>query len=345
MMSKALLKEKSVEIIKVIAFIVAFLILIEGVSLAFFSEKTATRFKNNKQDAYSFINEAPKTLQIVGVGNSDLYSGFSPLDLWKVYGYTSTVCASARQTISESRDMLELVFESQSPKIVIIETDMLYDHNPDTDNGLEKENKMSDFFDKMEPEHFARDAENVFSVFKFHNYWKGGKYNKVNTPYNLHGYKYNNKVNKIKRTNYMRKTEKSEPLTKYNTKQTDTLVELCRKNNSQVILITLPSVSSWNYERHNAVSRYAKEQGIPYLDLNLCYKEMGISVKTCFRDNGNHLNYQGAKASTEYIGKYIAENYSLDNLSNNTKYEGWNDSLKKFEKFRKVKEKRTNKQR
>ena len=343
-MNKFFLKEKIAQTARVIAFIIAFFVLLEAVSVTFFSENAATKYNNRKKDAYSFVNEADNTIQIVSVGNSDLYSGFSPLDLWKKYGYTSTVCAYPQQTIQESKNLLENVFVSQSPKIVIIESDMFYDHNPDTDTKPEKSNKLSDFYDRMEPEHFARDAENVFSVFKFHNYWKGRASSKKNTPYNTHGYKYNNKVCKIKKSNYMKETDKEEPLSAYNTKQADALIKLCKDNNAQVIITTFPSVTSWNYERHNAVKKYSKDRNIPYLDLNLCYKEMGINMKTCFRDKGNHLNYNGAKAVTEHIGKYISDNYSLEKLNGNSKYESWNESLIKFEKFKKMK-KRTNKQR
>ncbi len=344
-MNKDIIKEKAIEITKIIAFIIVFMLLLESLSLTVFSGKVATNYKNKFRDAYSFINEPDNTIQIVGVGNSDLYCSLSPLDLWKNYGYTSTVCGSPNQTISESQNLLEQVLETQSPKLVIIEVDMFYDHKPRKNNYVEKTGTMTDFFDGAKPEHFEQEVENTFSIFKFHNYWKGGNSNKKNTPYNAHGYKFNNKVCKLKKKNYMKTTMLSEEITSINKKKIESLISLCRSKKAEVIFVAMPSVSSWNYERHNGVKQYAKGKNIPFLDFNLCYKEMGISMKTCFRDNGNHLNYDGAKAVTEYLGKYISDNYSLENLSDNSSYESWNDSLKKFEKFRKSKEKSANKQR
>lgn len=329
------------EAVRVIAFLVIFVILLEGVSVTLFSEHTATKYNNRKRDAYSFLTEKPNSLQIVGVGNSDLYSGFSPLDLWKQFGYTSTICASPRQKIRDSRDMLEQVLETQSPGIVLIEADMFYDHNPDKVKGPEKANTWSDFFDQMDPDYFARDIENYFSVFKFHNYWKGGRQNRKHVPYHSHGYKYNNKICKLILPDYMKKTTRSEPMTRNNIRQADILIGLCKEKGADVIITVLPSVTSWNYERHNTVAQYARERGVPFYDLNLAYEEVGIDSRNAFRDNGNHLNYTGARAATAYLGRIIQKTGLLRDLRGDPAYGDWDESLRQFEAFRQSVEQKT----
>lgn len=340
MMKNAYLNGQVGGAVRVIGFMIIFVILLEGVSVTFFSENTATRFNHRKRDAYSFLTEKPNTLQIIGVGNSDLYSGFSPLDLWKQFGYTSTICASPRQTIQDSRDMLEQVFETQSPDIVLIEADMFFDHNPDKVKGPEKANTWADFFDQMNPDYLARDIENYFSVFKFHNYWKGGSRNGKHVPYQSHGYKYN-KICKLILPDYMKKTSRSEPMTRNNIKQADTLIALCKEKGADVIITVLPSVTSWNYERHNTVARYARERGVPFYDLNLEYDALGIDSRTSFRDNGNHLNYTGARAATAYLGKILEKNGRLRDLRDDPAYRDWDESLRQFEAFRQNVEQKT----
>lgn len=83
--------------------------------------------KSKLKETYSIVSEKENTIQIVCVGNSDLYSGFSPLDLWNEYGFTSTICASAQQTVEESHYFVSKLLESQKPQFIIIETDMFYD--------------------------------------------------------------------------------------------------------------------------------------------------------------------------------------------------------------------------
>lgn len=68
-----------------------------------------------------------------------------------------------------------------------------------------------------------------------------------------------------------------------------------QKNGAQLILVQVPSQTTWTYARHNAVNDYAKKNGIPFLDLDLKRKEIGFSWKTDSRDAGNHLNCYGAK--------------------------------------------------
>ena len=86
-----------------------------------------------------------------------------------------------------------------------------------------------------------------------------------------------------------------------NIQQMDKFIELCKKNNAQVLFVEMPAVASWNYERHNAVQKYADSRGIAFLDINLLYDEVGISMTNCFRDMGNHLNYYSARAVTQYM--------------------------------------------
>ena len=57
-------------------------------------------------DPYAFVPEPENTVQIACVGNSDLYSGFVPPVLWGNQGYSATVYASARQSLTKSYALL-----------------------------------------------------------------------------------------------------------------------------------------------------------------------------------------------------------------------------------------------
>ncbi|MBE6740675.1 MAG: hypothetical protein E7570_00055 [Ruminococcaceae bacterium] len=326
-----MLKEKSIEVVKLLSFVLVFFIVLQVLSVTVFTETSALKYNNNKKDAYSFINEKPQTIQIVGIGNSDVYSGYVPLEMWREYGYTSVVSASIHQTIPESQKILEMLFEKQSPELVIIETDMFYDGEPVDGKKLEKENRLNDFFDRMDPEFFNHNIENVFSIFRFHNYWQGGKDTDA-APYNSHGYRFNTRTCVLKQSDYMIETDKIDDFSNLNKQQTDELIEYCKAHGAEVMILTLPTINSWNYERHNAAQKYADERKVPYLDLNLHYEEMGINMTNCFRDEGNHLNYEGAKGVTLYLGEYIKNNYSFESLKGVENYSQWDKDLEKFDK-------------
>lgn len=270
--------------------------------------------------SYSVIDERENSIQITCVGNSNLYSAFSPLDLWNKYGYASTVCASARQTIEESRHIMKKHFEKQSPKLVIIETDMLFEHRPKKQNFCKKSNCIKDFLRRINPAFLKEDIENVFSTLKNNKF--------------THGYRYSSKVCAIRCGNYMSKTDSSEEISAQSTEQMDRLIMLCRENNAKILFVEIPSVSSWNYERHNAAKKFARERNIDFVDFNLLYNELKLSPTQCYRDKGCHLNYDGAKAVTEYIGNYIKNSIPLKNLKSDTDYENWNEAYLKFVNYK-----------
>ncbi|MCM1285868.1 MAG: hypothetical protein NC213_05160 [Acetobacter sp.] len=280
--------------------------------------------KINLKKSYAVIDEKENSIEIVCVGNSNLYSGFSPLDLWNEYGYTSTICASARQTVEESYNLVMQIFKTQKPNLVIIETDMLFDHNPDKKNFCEKSYKYKDFLQRTNPILLQQDIESIISIV----------YSGDNKQINTHGYRYSSKICKITYANYMKVTQNSEEITPDNKDNMDKLISLCKTYGCQILFIEMPSISSWNYERYRSVATYAEENNIDFLDFNILYDKLMIDSSQCYRDNGNHLNYYGAKSVTTYIGKIIKDKYSIENLKKNCKYNYWNDNYKQFERYK-----------
>lgn len=266
--------------------------------------------------SYSVVEEKENSIEICCVGNSNLYSAFSPLDLWNEYGYTSTVCASARQTIEESYHIMKKHFEHQNPQLVIIETDMMFDHNPNEKNFCAKSYCTEDFISRINPIFLREDIESIFSTLK----------NNKST----HGYRYSSKTCKIAYNDYMQVTDRFEEISSENSQQMDKLIDLCLKNNAKVLLVEIPSISSWNYERHNAAAAFAQARNIQFLDFNLLYEEIKLDPAQCYRDKGSHLNYDGAKAITKYIGNYIKCNYQINSLKCNADYDDWNESYMRF---------------
>lgn len=329
-MNKRKLKFKLKEVFRVLAFVLVFFVLLEAFSLVLFSPRQASGFKNRLQDAYSFMDEGEYTLQIAGFGNSDLYSGFVPPELWNESGYTSTICSSVRQSVKDSKEFARLLFEKQSPELVIIETDMLYDEKPEADGNIKKKAGLKHFFDRMKPEFFERDVEGIFSVFKFHNRWKVKNSKVQQEVMKTYGYRFNNKVCTLNSKDYMVKTDNVEPISEETLFQLDELIALCRENNAEILLVEMPTMSSWNYERHNAVEQYAEKNSIVFLDMNLLYEQAGISMTNCFRDEGNHLNYYSAKAVTKYIGNYISQNYDIKSAVSEETAEKWNENYDRF---------------
>lgn len=329
-------KKKLNEALRVISFVLAFLLVLEGLSLTVFSGRNAARFSSKLRDAYSFVDEPKDTIQIACVGNSNMYSGFVPFALWDKYGYTATVCASPKQTINQSLNLIEKVYQNQSPKVVLIETDMFYDSYPQNSNvgGSLRSGRRSinSIIDDAKPDYFEDGVGNVFSAFVFHNRWKKTAKHNENSFLQTHGYRYSKAVCTIKAVDYMVNSTKSEAVAKKKTAEIDKLVDYCHSKGSTVVFVTMPSVNGWNSERHNAVKEYADSNGIEYIDLNNDYDKVGIDMQSCFRDAGTHLNYESAKKVTDYLGGMIGKTEQLDDRRNDPKYAYWTQDSQSFNK-------------
>lgn len=330
-------KQTTITMVKIIAFILAFVLIIYALSATVFSKVNASKFSTKYSETMSVFKEPDNTLQIIGIGNSDLYSGICPTYLWENFGYTSNVIGSPRQTIHESQVLLEQVFEHQNPKIVLIECDFLYDHNPGKKNVKNKGNILDVMFDYLKGDDFEEEIKFTFSLFTFHDRWKNKEVTGAST--NSHGYKYSDTVVKCSLfEDYMQDTDECEEVISKNKNDVLSLVRLCKKNGAEPVLFILPSPSSWNSARHNGAVKFAKENGLEFYDMNYALIDGSINPNKDYRDPGNHLNYSGAKKATQLIGEYIEKNYDIEDLRGNEKYDFWSQTVIDFKNKNAIKD-------
>lgn len=272
-------------------------------------------------NANGFFSEPKDSIDIAVVGNSDAYSGFSPLELWNEYGYTSYVSAEGHQTVAQSYSQLKKIMKCHSVKLIILETD-----------GFFTKSKIVESTAKL----INASMGSSFLVFQYHDRWKKVKLRELlKAPdYTAHctakGQWLSNEVKGYMGGEYMVKTDKREEIPFSTKTSLDMLVKMCRENEVKLLFLELPSQSSWNYKRHNAVKDYADENGITFLDLNIDRESFGFDWKTDTRDGGNHLNNRGARKTTLFIGKYLNENYSLSDHRGDDRFKQWNSDYKEY---------------
>ena len=334
------MEKKSIKtIVKIICYVLVMAALFEVLSLTAFSKEAGgTAYRNKKNKLYSFYLEPDESIQLVGIGNSDLYSGFAPTVLWTEQGITSQMMSTPYQTPLQSYYYLKDIFEHQTPEVVMIEVDMLFDYNVHEEPDYE-ENALDSFFNFLNTDDFEAVIFDKLSLFTFHDRWKS--YNKertLRTP-NSHGYKYFTAVEKMKRRKYMIETDEREPVNKNKVKQLEMMLDLCKEEGAEVFFLEMPTLSSWNFKRHNTVCDLAERYGVEFIDTNRHIRDMGLDMAVSFRDKGNHLNYEGAKIVTKYIGEFISDHFDLEDRRANEKYNYWNDSVKEFEKEMKSEDK------
>lgn len=269
-----------------------------------------------------YMGEPTNSLEILAFGNSDLYCGFTPLYLYDQYGYTSYSCGVSKQNTRGVYNLLSDSLKYQQPKLIILETDCFYSRN-------RKENsKFNNFLMKS-----------TF-IFRNHSRWKNLKLKDfVKLPnYNERdfqkGYVFRNVDSDFIVKPYMGHIDDEQrEFSEFNLKYINKIINICNENNLQILLVELPSATSWNYAKHNKVENFAKEKNIPFIDMNINTEEIGIIWDDHFSDQGNHLNCYGAKIATKYLGEYLNKNYNLTDQRNNPNYDKWNQDLKTYQQL------------
>ena len=148
----------------------------------------------------------------------------------------------------------------------------------------------------------------------------------------MKGFRYQTGVKPSKTHDYMKDNKKRKKISRKNLYFLNQMRELCRNEGIQFVLVSSPSLKNWSYEKHMGVQEYADKHGIDYVDMNLKNKEVGIDWLKDICDQGDHLNFTGARKATRYLGQYLKEQNILMSHKNDKKYESWNGCLKNIKK-------------
>ena len=105
--------------LKMIAFVLLTVLLLVGMSKTLVPRSNSASGGMHNYRARGFYGEEKDSLDVVAIGNSDLASGFSPMELWKTHGISGFACGEPNQTIDQSVRLLQEVLTCQKPKVVI----------------------------------------------------------------------------------------------------------------------------------------------------------------------------------------------------------------------------------
>lgn len=302
---------------KIVLFLIILCLLLLLVS-SFFEPKT-----NNKEDGMrdvrlnAILGEKDNTIDVLFLGDSEVFSSISPMEMYNNHGFTSFVLGSAAQQLHYTKYLLARTLKNQKPKVVVLETNAIYR--------------------KIEPTGpIFRKLQNWFSIFEYHNRWKSLKFSDLNLSFNydynseFKGYTYKPGIKGSKTYDYMNPTKDGKEIETLNKKYLLAMIELCKENNIEFILLSTPSTKNWNYYKHEGIKRFANEYSIPYIDLNLMKNEIAIDWERDTCDEGDHMNYYGAVKVSKFIGNYLVNNYKLESKKDNPDYQKWNEALPRY---------------
>lgn len=264
----------------------------------------------------SVSTEKKDTIDLLVAGDSESYTSFSTMDLWAQAGIAAYNCGQPAQKIQETYYILKTAFKTQSPRLVVFETNTMF-----RDPGFLKNVQLS----------LTEPLAYYFPVIKYHNAWKALFDGPGGLKRSYKGFEIRNKIVSYEGDGeYMEETAEKEEIPETARIYAEKIIKLCRKNGAEILLVSAPSPKNYNYKKHNALEEFAGENNIPYVDLNIKNRDIGIDWKKDSYDKGDHLNISGARKVTEYMRKYLAENYQLPDRRNETGWQEWEELSRQY---------------
>ena len=300
--------------LRVVVFLLILVILLSVTSFIFMPKQEVYNIVTTKEMLTSLSKEEEDTIDVAFFGDSECFAAYSPLQMYAEHGYTSYICATAAQRLCDTYAIMDEMFKSQSPKLVVLEANCFFRYG-----GTEKD-EDDELFNA-----FAK----TFPIFKYHSRWKtvlqALMRSKYQTEDNYKGFLLRTKIKPYKNGEYMIPTDKLAKMPEENEGYIDKILDLCEENGAEVIIVSSPSPKNWTYEKHNTTVDLANRKGLDYIDYNLLWEELGINWKTDTKDYGDHVNLNGATKLTREFGNYLSEHYDLPNHINDEAYAEWTE--------------------
>ncbi len=290
-----------------------------------------------------FYTEPKDSLDVVLIGASEIYTGYSPTEAWKEHGYTSYDLASPGLPGTMYKSMLKEVLRKQKPKVVVFEFNgFLYE-----EEYFQRSGNLHNYIDNMQissnwvetiRENIPKEEQKYyfFPLSTYHDNWKrpsGCMKNiaakaviKLSGRSNLKG---------VGQFSLIR--SKKEKLSKDNTimltdlgrKKLHELCQTCKEEGVENVLFArFPHLrETGNKKVYPEIEQIVTSYGYDFVNLN-DYKKLGLEKDHDFY-NRDHLNYWGMKKFTKFFSNYLVTNYDLKPTKDEKLKERWDACTKK----------------
>lgn len=338
-------KETVLNIVKATAFLLILLLL-----FLFFTYLFRDTSDSKRGNILNFHAEPENTLDVVTVGASTIHRYWDPMRAWKTYGFTSYNYATSAMSAGTYLAGLKDALKNQSPELVIVEARLFTRADTKEDNTMAARHLLDclDYdLSRLQAVKYYCDTVGIS--------WEDSIDLYVDLIYYHDNYKAF--VNQKNRAYADNRAESRDSLNKGYFPNKDVgafedpsdnllvarkdldaqaerylrdILEYCRDENIRLLLVATPVViNKTEAARFAQIGKIAEEYGVPFLDANLHYEEMGIDFSQDFSDK-HHTSVLGADKFTDFLAKYLVENYDLPSHKGDPAYTHWETGYESY---------------
>jgi len=319
---------------------------------------------DNRGRIAGFYKQPKDSIDVVLMGSSAIYRGWSSMVAWHEYGITSYAWSTSAQPAAAYRFIIKDVLKRQSPDVFVINTrPFKSDLSPDNEHDLGAIRKVTDnmpfSLNRKQAIDYILDSIGVktdnfkmdyyFSFILYHNRWKEGL-DALNIGEDRYSRIKGTRIGpEIFRSRDLSSdvdtdlTDERLPLSESNYENLINLLEWLKEEDIPVVFLRLPYVASEKEHKIlNTVADIIDDYGFEYLDFSDGATKMGIDFSSDFYDK-KHLNVYGMEKSTKWLSEYLIENYDLTDHRGDEKYADWNEAYELYlEQMQNYKDKNKN---
>lgn len=328
-------KENILKAFKAVIFILFFLLLLRSITYII-------RIDGDVKNRFAgFYAEEENSIDVIFIGSSPVHPYYVFPKLYGEYGIVSYPLSSYQQRPKAAPYLIEEATKTQQPKVWVFEMrQYLSEESAMTENlahtrGLTDNMKYSWNRIELINELVDNPEERYtyyFDIFKYHSNWKTMILPRqlacfdyeVNDPWK--GFLYNDEivgsvfydVSGVTDTMPI-PTDKEEALRE--------LLKLLDANNMEAVFIVSPYMLTDEMQmKYNYIEDIIEEYEYPFLNFNNYINEIGIDFSVDYYDVGNHANIYGAEKCTDFLAKFLLENYDLPDHRGEENYQSWDEA-------------------
>lgn len=329
-------------IIKIVSFLIIGIILLYIATSVLIPKWISEKDNRMSYIMKGFYQEPKNSLDVVFMGNSDVYRGISPITLWDEYGIASYNYVSAGQRMWTAYYMLVECLNYQTPKLIVLNMDSAFNESQSSESNYRKvfdnmkfsKNKIDAITDPVYKNSKMKMLGYFFPIYRYHARWSELIDEDFTEAFKNEKFAYKGLDMTVatkaydEKNNYMERDHSKEKIGEKCTKYLNKIVKLCKEKNIKLLLMEVPSADSWSKDLSDKTMEFAKNNELEFIDLNLYTRELGLDWKKDTADAGDHLNVYGAEKVSKYLGKIIQEKYDIPNRKEDPNYASWYEDSK-----------------
>lgn len=311
------------------------------------------QFTSHEVRVKNFFAEEKNNIDVVAIGASEIYTGFSPEYIWKNYGITSYNLATAGAPMGLAKSQVEAAIDTQNPELIVISmngavynnerasdegfTRMWLDNMPESEirsraiDDLIKGDKSSYKFKLLKYHDNVSRFVECFQLFKREIKAKFDK--RLLTIYGIQGEATTDDRDLSK---IVPAPEKRKALESITEKQLYELLDYLKESKiKNVIFVNMPryydKVMFGSKERINTAMDIVKSYGFEVYDFDKDVDKIGLDPKEDFYNYG-HLNMFGQQKMSKYFYENIVPKYNVKGSYDDDTKERWDENYEAYTK-------------